>query len=154
MPAARTTEAQAETPRGGEYVALTNLSVSRARSDRRGGLGDDRMADRVEAGERVTLTDDEAHGFLTRHRIPVIRKANEQDSGRKITARDLFGRRTPAPLADKVESLRDSTQLVQVGEPDPALSPEANAPDPADTDPDADNEGARSTARGKAARES
>jgi hypothetical protein len=155
MPAARTTEATAaETaPRSGEYVALANLSVSRARSDRGGGLGDDRMADRVEAGERVTLTDDEAHGFLTRHRIPVIRKASEQDSGRKITARDLFGRRTPAPLADKVESLRDSTQLVQVGEP-AVLSPEGNAPDPADTDPDADNEGARSTARGKAARES
>ena len=156
MPAARTTEAAAaETaPRSGEYVALANLSVSRARSDRRGGLGDDRMADRVEAGERVTLTDDEAHGFLTRHRIPVIRKASEQDSGRKVTARDLFGRRTAPPASDRIESLKDSTQLVQVGEPDLVLSPEGNAPDPADTDPDADNEGARSTARGKAARES
>ena len=144
-------------PDNSEYVALTNLSVSRARSDRRGGLGDDRMADRVEAGERVTLSDDEAHGFLTRHRVPVIRKANEQDSGRRITARDLFGRRTAPPATDKLQPTRgqtdviDSAQLIQV---DPALSPEGNPPDPSVVDPDAGNEGEKSTARGKAARES
>jgi len=153
MPAARTTEATAaETPRSGEYVALANLSIARTTDSRDRAI--DRQADIVHAGERVTLTDDQAHAYLTRHRVPVVRKATESDSGRKVTARDLFGRRTAPPASDRVESLKDSTQFIQVGEPDPALSPEGNAPDPADTDPDADNEGARSTARGKAARES
>ena len=143
-------------PASTEYVALVNLSVGRP--ERPGDRVIDRMADRVEAGERVRLTDDEAHGFLTRHRVPVIRKATERDSGRKITARDLFNRRRPAPPTDALQPARgqagviDTTQLIQV---DPELSPDGSTPDPADVDPDAPGgEGEKSTARGKAARAS
>lgn len=144
------TAAAQEAPKTTEYVALVNLSVGRTHgsSDR----AIDRQADRVEAGEKVSLTDDEAHGFLTRHRIPVIRKATEKDSGRRITARDLFGRRTPAPATDQLVNVTESTQLIQAG--DQGQAPEGNAPDPSVVDPDATEEGARSSARGKAARES
>jgi len=154
MPTATTREA----PASGKWVALTHLSISRPHSDRHGHLGDDRMADRAEPGELVTLTEEEAHGFLTRHRVPVIRKATDEDAGRKITARDLFGRRRPAPATDQLQAARgqadlvDSTQLIQV---DPALSPEGNAPDPADVDPDAPGgEGEKTTARGRSAKAS
>jgi hypothetical protein len=149
-----TTDTAQEAPKTTEYVALANLSISRAHSARHRGLGDDRMADRVEAGEKVRLTDDEAHGFLSRHRVPVIRKATEKDSGRRVLARDLFGRRTPAPATDKLVNVTESTRLIQAGEPDPALSPEGNAPDPSVVDPDADGEGARSTVRGRSAKAS
>ena len=145
-----------EAPASTECVALTNLSIGRP--ERPGDRVIDRMADRIEAGERVRLTDDEAHGFLTRHRLPVIRKATDADTGRKITARDLFNRRRPAPLTDQLQAARgqadlvDSTQLIQV---DPALSPEGNAPDPADVDPDAPGgEGEKTTARGRSAKAS
>jgi hypothetical protein len=147
-----TTDTATETaPATTEWVALANLSISRAHSARHRGLGDDRMADRVERGERVRLTEDEAHGFLTRHRVPVIRKATEADSGKKITARDLFGRRRPGPPTDALTDVTESTQLIEV---DPALSPEGNPPDPSAVDPDADNEGAKGSVRGKAAKAS
>jgi hypothetical protein len=143
-------------PDNDEWVALTNLSIGRP--ERPGERVIDRMADRVPAGERVRLTDDEAHGFLTRHRLPVIRKATDADTGRKITARDLFNRRRPAPLTDQLQAARgqaavvDSTQLIEV---DPALSPEGNAPDPADVDPDAPGgDGEKSAPRGRAAKAS
>lgn len=136
-------------PAGTEYVALVNLSIARTHGG--GDRAIDRMADRVEAGERVRLTDDEAQGFLTRHRVPVIRKVTERDSGRRIIARDLFGRRTPAPATDQLVNVTESTQLVQTGGDQ---SPEGNAPDPAEVDPDADSEGAKGSLRGKAAKAS
>jgi len=145
MPTATTQEA----PASGQWVALTHLSISRPHSDRHGHLGDDRMADRAEPGELVTLTEEESHGFLTRHRIPVIRKATDADSGRKITARDLFNRRRPAPPTDALQPARgqsevlDASRLIEV---DPDLSP-----DPADVDPDAPGgDSDKSTTRGKA----
>jgi hypothetical protein len=130
-------------PAGTEYVALVNLSVARTHTSRDREI--DRQADRVEAGEKVTLTDDEAHRFLTGHRVPVIRKATERDNGRKVTARDLFGRRTPAPATDRLVNVTESTQIL-------SGPPEGNEPDPADVDPDADSEGAKGSLRGKAAR--
>lgn len=139
-----TADTAQDAPTTAEYVALVNLSIARAHDSRDRAI--DRQADRVEAGERVRLTDEEAHGFLTRHRVPVIRKATDRDGGRRITARDLFGRRTPAPPTDQLVNVTESTQLVQSG------APEGDAPDPADVDPDADSEGAKGSVRGKAAK--
>lgn len=91
--------------RSGRYVALTNLSIGRGDKDR--------QADIVHAGDTVTLTDEEAQRFLSGHRVPVIRKASDRDAGRRITARDLFGKAPGAPASDQIEDLRNSTQVIR-----------------------------------------
>lgn len=123
--------APAEPPKTGKrlWVALTHLSIGRRNTDPKGEL----LADIVHRGETVALTDEQAHGFLTRHRVPVIRPAKEQnDPAPAIRARDLFGER---PRAEAFGARPDppgaSTVTVNPDVPDPAdprNAPEATDP--------------------------
>jgi hypothetical protein len=101
MPAAAKTDPPAETPpepkpeakvKAGRWFALTNLSRSRPFNK-----DGDKAADIIHTGETVeNFTDEEIHGFLHRHKRPVIRPATDKDPAPKMTARDLFGT-PPAP---------------------------------------------------------
>jgi hypothetical protein len=124
--------------RGTEYVALTNLSISRgaATRDARG----ERQADVVHRGETVTLADDVAQGFLTRHRMPVIRKKSESDEpASRVTARDLFGR---APGAEQFGARPDpagaSRVVVNEDVPEQGIDPEHARKAPEANDPQVD----------------
>jgi len=126
-------------PKGQQYEALTNLSVGRVVP---AGKDSEKAADIVHRGETVFLTDEQAARFLEpgRHKVPVIRKASEQnDPAPRITAGDLFGAR---PLAQQFGARPDPEGASRVVEnPDPvhpANAPEANDP-PVDlsVDPDA-----------------
>ena len=122
-------------PKKARWQALTALSIGRTPTDR------EKSADVVEAGGIVELTEEQAHGFLTRHRIPLIRPAAEQNKPLpRVTARDLFGR---APAAEAFGARPDpaGASRVIVAEElhpqDPSLAPEANDPQPDVTvDPD------------------
>jgi hypothetical protein len=99
MPAVAKTDPVPETPpeakpKAMRYLALTNLSISRAWSKI-----EDKAADIVHRGETVELTEEQAHGFLSRHKRPVIRPATDKDPAPRLSARDLFGR-PPAPPFD------------------------------------------------------
>lgn len=122
----------AATPKSGRWTALTNLSLGR---------GDDKekLADVIHKGETVTLTEEQAHGFLTRHRVPVIRPAADQGDGPApgLRARDLFGRPPGPPVGARPDPPRDPDRAVlgyplgatQTGtDPDPRNAPEANDP--------------------------
>lgn len=133
--------APAEPPKTGKrlWVALTHLSIGRRNTDPKGEL----LADIVHKGETVALTDEQAHGFLHRHRVPVIRPAADQgDPAPAIRARDLFGER---PRAEAFGARADppGASAVHVNEdvPDPAdprRAPEANDPQTdLSVDPDA-----------------
>jgi hypothetical protein len=116
--------------RGTEYLALCNLSISRPGT--RDGKGE-RQADIVHRGELVTLTDEQAQGFLTRHAVPVIRKASEgTDPGAPITARKLFGRRPGAAQFGAREDPPGSSKVTvneDIPDPiDPRNAPEATDP--------------------------
>jgi hypothetical protein len=96
MAAATKTDPVPETPpeakpKTGLWLALTNLSLSRPFSKE-----GDKAADIVHRGETAILTEEQSHGFLHRHKRPVIRPATDKDPAPKITARDLFGT-PPAP---------------------------------------------------------
>lgn len=119
MPAARTSE----------WEALTALSISRTARDPRG----ERQADIVQRGETVTLTEEQAQGFLTRHRVPVIRPAAQQNQAAPaIRARDLFGQRPPAQAFGARPDPPDASHVTvneDVADPaDPRNAPEANDP--------------------------
>ena len=115
---------------GSQYVALTNLSLSRT------GPGTDKAekaADIVHRGETVTLTEEVAQGFLRNHRRPVIRPAGDDDSdGKGLTAKDLFGQRPPAEaFGARPDPPGASTVTVndEIKDPaDPRNAPEANDP--------------------------
>lgn len=129
------------------WEALTHLSIGRSTSDPKG----EKHADIVTKGETVALTDEQAHGFLTRHRVPVIRPASQQNQPRPaIRARDLFGIRPPAqafgarpdPAGASAVTELPAAELPAAGaRPDPAdprNAPEANDPHTDFTvDPDA-----------------
>jgi hypothetical protein len=106
------------------WLALANLSISRTATK-----DGERMADIVHRGETVTLTDDQANGFLTRHRVPVIRPAKDQnDPAPAIRARDLFGER---PRAEQFGARPDppGASRGEVTDPaDPRNAPEATDP--------------------------
>jgi hypothetical protein len=124
---------------------LANLSISRGAGtrDARG----ERQADIVHRGETVTLTDEVAQGFLTRHKVPVIRRKSEgTEPGPRITARQLFGQapgaaqfgaRPDPPGASRITVNEDVPE--QGADPEHALNaPEANDPQVDMTiDPDA-----------------
>ena len=105
------------------WEALTNLSIGRGATDK------ERMADIVHKGETVALTEEQAHGFLHRHRVPVIRPAKDQNEpAPDITARALFG---PQPTAQQFGVRADppGASRVIVNDPDHAgKAPEANDP--------------------------
>jgi hypothetical protein len=119
-------------PRSRVWLALTNLSISRAITDPKG----EKMADIIHKGETVTLTDEQAHGFLHRHRVPVIRPAADQnDPAPAIRARDLFGER---PRAEAFGARPDpaGASAVHVNEDVPDPADPRNAPEA--TDPQTD----------------
>lgn len=131
------------------YQALTNLSIGRTARDRTG----EKLADIVHKGETVHLTDEQARGFMTRHRVPVIRPVDEQDEPAPVIgARQLFGERAPAQAfqarpdpagASQVrinpEAPADGSDAAESADPaDPRNAPEANDPQTDLTvDPDA-----------------
>jgi hypothetical protein len=112
------------------WLALANLSISRTITDPKSG---EKMADIVHKGETVVLDEDTARGFLTRHRVPVIRPAKDQDSpAAAIRARDLFGER---PRAEQFGARPDPPGASrievnpEVADPaDPRNAPEATDP--------------------------
>jgi hypothetical protein len=108
------------------WEALTNLSISR-------GEDKDKSADIVHRGETVTLTDEQAHGFLHRHRRPVIRPAADQnEADPNLKAKDLFGQRPPAEAFGARPDPPGSSKVTvndEVADPaDPRNAPEAKDP--------------------------
>jgi hypothetical protein len=118
------------------WEALTNLSIGRVSKDSRG----ERMADVVHKGEIVHLTDEEAHGFLRRHRVPVIRPASEQNTpAPRVLARDLFGARPPASAFGAREDPPGSSRVIEHPEAEPAVADPADPRNhPEATDPQTD----------------
>lgn len=109
------------------WEALTNLSIGR------GGEDKDKAADIVHKGETVTLTDEQAQGFLHRHRRPVIRPAADQNQpATALTAKDLFGQRPPAEAFGARPDPPGSSKVTvndEVADPaDPRNAPEAKDP--------------------------
>jgi hypothetical protein len=114
-------------PKSGWWIALTNLSRGRSASS------PDKQADLITKGEKVELTEDESHGFLTRHRRPVVRPFDEKnDKDANLTARDLFGQRPPAEaFGARPDPPGASTVTVndEIKDPaDPRNAPEAKDP--------------------------
>jgi hypothetical protein len=109
------------------WEALTHLSIGRTTGDPKG----ENLADIVHKGETVALTDAQAHGFLTRHRVPVIRPARQQNQAAPaIGARDLFGVR---PVAQQFGARPDpdgasAVTTLALDPADPRNAPEANDP--------------------------
>lgn len=111
------------TPKSGKWEALTNLSVGRP-----GDQG--KQADVVHPGETVTLTEEQAHGFLTNHRVPVIRPADEAaEAHPTITARSLFGQRPRAEQFGARPDPAGATKVITPGQ-DPGAA--ENAPEASD----------------------
>jgi len=105
------------------YLALANLSISRRNTTK-----EDQAADIVQAGETVVLADDEAHGFLHRHRVPVVRLATDQEAAAKpprILARDIFGKRPVAAQFGVGEDPAGSTRVDVHDSANPSNHPEA-----------------------------
>jgi len=119
-----------------KFEALVNLSLGR-------GTDKEKQADIVHKGETVMLDDDTAKGFLTRHRVPVIRPvADKNEPDPAIKAKDLFGERPPAQaFGARPDPPGASTVTVnpEVKDPaDPRNAPEANDPQTdLSVDPDA-----------------
>lgn len=109
------------------WEALTNLSISRTVTDPKSG---EKMADIVHKGETVALDEDTARGFLTRHRVPVIRPAKDQnDPAPAIRARDLFGERPRAEQFGARPDPAGASRVEVVADPaDPRNAPEATDP--------------------------
>lgn len=140
MPAAtaRRDEAPPAEPKRSLWEALAHLSIGRTTT----GKDSDKAADIVHAGETVMLTEEQAHGFLTRHKVPVIRPAKDQnDPAPAIRARDLFGAqgRPSAAQFGAREDPPGSSSVEVIADPsDPANHPEANDPQTdLNVDPDA-----------------
>ena len=112
MPAAAKTDPPAETPpepkpKSGLWLALTNLSIGRTFTKI-----EDKAADIVHKGETVTLTEDQAHAFLKRHKRPVIRLATDKDPAPRLAARDLFGAPPPPPFDVRPDPAADPDRTV------------------------------------------
>jgi hypothetical protein len=118
-------------PKTGLWFALTNLSLSRPF-----GKDGDKAADIIHAGETTDiLTEDQVHGFLHRHKRPVIRPATDKDPAPKITARDLFGAPPapqfgvrPDPAADPDRTVLGHPLGVSTVDDHAGNAPEANDP--------------------------
>ena len=115
-------------PKGGLWTALTNLSIGRTGGDKA-----DKQADIVHKGETVTLTDEQAHGFLHGHRRPVIQAASDSDDATpNVQAKDLFGQRPPAEAFGARPDPPGSSKVTvndEVADPaDPRNAPEAKDP--------------------------
>jgi hypothetical protein len=135
MPAAAKTDPVPETPSAAKpkatrYLALTNLSISRVWSK-----VEDKAADIIHRGETVELTEEQAHGFLNRHKRPVIRPATETDPPPRLNARDLFGKPPappfdvrPDPAADPDRTVLGHPLGVSTVDDYPSNAPEANDP--------------------------
>ena len=113
-------------PKSRAWTALANLSIGRS-ADK------EKQADIVHKGETVTLTDEQAEGFLHNHRRPVIRALDEKsDPDPDLKARDLFGQRPPAEaFGARPDPPGASTVTVnpEIKDPaDPRNAPEANDP--------------------------
>lgn len=133
MPAPSTRTARTETPdgtaseaapKGGWWESLTNLSKGRGPSDK------EKAADIIHPHEKVWLTEDESHGFLTRHKRPVIRPWRDRsEPAPQITARDLFGPQG-RPTAAQFGAREDPPGASHVIEnpSDPENHPEASDP--------------------------
>lgn len=115
-------------PKSGIWTALTNLSISRSGP----GSKEEKAADIVHRGETVTLTEEQAHGFLHRHRRPVIAPADSSEPGGPVLAKDLFGQRPPAEAFGARPDPPGSSKVTvneEVPDPaDPRNAPEANDP--------------------------
>ena len=109
-------------PKTSLWQALANLSIGRS-TDR------EKSADIVHKGETVTLTEEQSQGFLTRHKVPVIRPAGEQNSpAAPVRAKDLFGKQ---PVAAQFGARPDppGSSRVTVSEAEHVLNaPEAHDP--------------------------
>lgn len=122
------------------YRALTHLSLGRTSGNDPKGMP---MADLIPKGGRVKLDEETARGFLNRHRVPVIRLAEDSaDSDPSIKARDLFGERAPAQAFGARPDPADASKvIVNEAVPDPAdprNAPEAHDPQTdLSVDPDA-----------------
>ena len=111
-------------PKTGRWEALTPLSISRP-----AGAREEKMADLVQKGEIVELTEEQSQGFLTRHKRPVIRPAREQNQAAPdIKARDLFGARPKAAQFGAREDPPNASAVIETDPADPRNHPEANDP--------------------------
>lgn len=124
-----------------KYQALANLSLGRVTTGKDG----DKQADIVHKGETVELDEDVAQGFLTRHRVPVIRPvAEKSEPAPAIRARDLFGKQPGAAQFGARPDPAGASKIVvnedvpeQGADPEHARNaPEASDPQPEVTDPD------------------
>ena len=111
-------------PKTSLWQALANLSIGRS-TDR------EKSADIVHKGETVTLTEEQSQGFLSRHKVPVIRPATEQNSpAARVRAKDLFapqGRPGAAQFGARPDP--PGSSKVTVTEADHVLNaPEAHDP--------------------------
>ena len=131
MPASAKSEPTATEPtpapaKTSRWTALTNLSIGRAFSKE-----SDKAADIVHKGETVELTEDQAHGFLHRHKKPVIRPAKDSsEPDPKLTARDLFGTQPRAEQFGARPDPAGSSKVIESGaDPEHAQkAPEGNDP--------------------------
>lgn len=125
-------------PRGSEWIALTNLSVPQKTRDPKG----EPRASIVHRGETVTLTDDQAEGFLHgTHRIPVIRRKSDQGSDPvpAMTARSLFGRQPGAQqFGARPDPAGASSVVVNEDVPEQGSDPEYARSAPEANDPQVD----------------
>jgi hypothetical protein len=114
-------------PKRAEWQALAPLSLGRPKS-----ASDPKAdaADIVQPGETVWLTEDESCGFLTRHGVPVIRPAKQQNQpAPRITARQVFGpkgRPTAAQFGARPDPKGASSVTLNPAHPE--NHPEANDP--------------------------
>jgi hypothetical protein len=114
-------------PKAGRYIALTYLSIGRA----------DGMADRIDPGDPVDLTEEQAAGYLDpkRFRTPPIVLANTGHNNvtRPLPARALFGQpqRLAAVRPDPAGSSGIKTIMVESAD-DGALAPGAPSTVPGD----------------------
>jgi hypothetical protein len=141
MPAAATRTGQPDAPpeaapKKSRWIALVNLSIGRS-ADKT-----EKQADIVHRGETVDLTEEQSHGFLTRHKVPVIKPyAERREPDPDIRARDLFGpqgRPTAAQFGARPDP-KGASRVIENPDPaDPANHPEASDPQTDLTiDPDA-----------------
>jgi hypothetical protein len=109
-------------PKTGLWQALANLSIGR-------GTDREKSADIVHKGETVTLTEEQSQGFLSRHKVPVIRPAAEQNApAPQVRAKDLFGKQPGAAQFGAREDPPGSSR-VTVSEAEHVLNaPEAHDP--------------------------
>lgn len=120
-------------PRAGRYQALVHLSIGRR----------DGMSDRIEPGEIVSLTEEQAAHFLdsARFRVSPVRPAADADKPLpRVTPRQLtqvrpvagqFGVRADPPGSTTAVVVEDA-RVPEDGGPADDGNPEAHEPQPGD----------------------